>query len=293
MIILKECEFGNVVELLNQEKVHSTFAYAVVEGIQKGKIYVDTNMNPKCCLIVCESGKYLVAGETINDDFNEFIQEYLLNRKNHRNYFDLYFSSTKWIVKLNKMIGNNAVKLSRELFVWDYSKLSSILKWSEIKENGNGFEVKKMNSTLFEKYIKEVDSSYKNLWGSSDNFLKNGFGFCVLKDNKFVSVCNTYYVRQGVAEIDIITMDEFRSKGFALLACSEFIKHCVKNDIKPVWDCDKGNENSKKLAIKLGFKIVETYEMYWWHENRKFVEEYLNKFNYNTKKYEGEIYEVN
>lgn len=277
---LKNSEFSNVNQLLNQEKVHCTFAYAVVEGKQPGRIYVDNHIEPKCCLITCKSGKYLVAGETSNTTFNEFISDYLHNRANHRNYFDLYSSSHDWILKLDEMLGDNAAKLSRQLFQWDYSNLISISKWNQMLPEG--FQLKKMDSTLFEKYAREMDSSYNDLWENPNNFVSNGFGFCILKDNEFVSVCNTYYAREGFAEIDIVTKEEFRNQGFALATCSEFIKYCVNNNIKPIWDCDDGNEGSKSLAKKLGFKSVETYEMHWWHENKNFVQSYLNKFNYNA-----------
>ncbi|MBU3127863.1 GNAT family N-acetyltransferase [Clostridium tagluense] len=137
-----------------------------------------------------------------------------------------------------------------------------------------------MDAILFEKYVKEMDSSYKELWESGSNFISNGFGFCILKDGEFVSVCNTYYVKQGSAEIDITTSDKFRKQGFALITCLAFIEHCVKNNIKPIWDCDEGNENSKSLAIKLGFNSIENYQMHWWHENKKNIDGYLKKFNY-------------
>jgi len=275
---LKNSEFSNVNQLLNEEKVHCTFAYAVVEGKQQGRIYVDNITEPTCCLIICRSGKYLVAGDTNSTAFNEFLSEYLFNRGNHSNYFDLYSSSHKLVAKLDEILGDNAVKLSRQVFQWDSSNLSSMSKWSEMLPEG--FELRKMNAALFEKYSKELDSSYNDLWGTADNFVSNGFGFCILKDNEFVSVCNTYYVREGFAEIDIVTKDEFRRQGYALITCSEFIKYCVRNNIEPVWDCDNGNENSKILARKLGFKSVETYQMHFWHENKKIIESYLKKFNY-------------
>jgi len=275
---LKDNEFNKVIQLLNNEKVHCTFAYAVAEGKQPGRIYADNNVEPKCCLITCRSGKYLVAGDSRDNDFYGFVSEYLYNRENHGNYYDLYSSSQDWIVKLDDTLGDNAAKLSRQVFQWNYLYLSSISKWSRMLPKG--FELKKMDADLFEKYIREMDSSYADLWETSNNFLENGFGFCILKDNEFVSVCNTYYVRDGSAEIDIVTKNEFRKQGFALIACSEFIKYCVNNSIKPIWDCDDGNENSKKLAEKLGFKSEETYEMHWWHKNKSFVDSYLKKFNY-------------
>jgi RimJ/RimL family protein N-acetyltransferase len=276
---LKNSEFGNVIQLLNQEKVHYTFAYAVAEGKQPGGIYVDNHIEPTCCLITCRSGKYLVAGDTSNTAFNEFISNYLCNKENHSNYFDLYSSSLNWRIKIDEILGDNAAKLSRQLFQWDNSNLSSISKWSQMLPEG--FELKKMDTVLFEKYVREMDPSYMDLWETPNYFVSSGFGFCILKDNDFVCVCNTYYVRQGFAEIDIVTKDEYRKQGFALLACSEFIKYCVANNINPIWDCDNGNENSKSLAIKLGFKSAETYQMHWWHENKSCIDNYLKNFNYN------------
>lgn len=278
---LKNNEFINVIQLLNQEKVHCTFAYAVVEGKQPGRIFVDNSIRPKCALITCKSGKYLVAGDINNINFNDFVSDYLYNTENHSNYFDLYSSSHEWLNRLDEMLGDNAAKLSRQLFQWDNSNLSSVSKWNEMVPEG--FELRKMDASLFEKYAKEMDLSYYDLWENPDNFASNGFGFCLLKDNEFVSVCNTYYVRDGFAEIDIVTKDKFRRQGFALITCSEFIKYCVRNNIKPIWDCDNGNENSKILASKLGFKSIETYQMHWWHENKEFVNYYLNKFNYISK----------
>jgi RimJ/RimL family protein N-acetyltransferase len=277
---LKSNEFSSVTQLLNEEKVHCTFAYSVVEGKQPGRIYVDNHINPTCCLVTCKGGKYLVAGDTSNIGFNEFLSDYLSDPGNHSNYFDLYSSSPEWISKLDEVLGDNAAKLSRELFQWDYSNLSSISKLNELMPEG--FELKKMDAILFEKYVKEMDSSYNKLWGSCNNFISNGFGFCVLKNGEFVSICNTYYVKQGSAEIDITTRDEFRRQGFALITCSAFIVYCAKNNIKPLWDCDGGNESSKNLAKKLGFKSVENYRMHWWHENKKNIEAYLKKFNYSV-----------
>jgi hypothetical protein len=89
MIELKNSEFNNVVQVLDNERVHYTFAYAVVEGKQPGRIYADNNIEPTCCLIVCKSGKYLVAGDTNNTCFNEFLSDYLYDKENHKAEADL------------------------------------------------------------------------------------------------------------------------------------------------------------------------------------------------------------
>ena len=187
-----------------------------MEGKQPGQVFVDNQVNPTCCLVTCRGGKYLVVGDTKNVIFNEFLSDYLYNRENHSNYFDLYSSSHQWITKLDEILSDNAAKLTRQLFQWDYSNLPLISKLNKVIPEG--FELKRMDAILFEKYVKEMDSSYSELWESSNNFISNGFGFCILKDGEFVSVCNTYYVRKGGAEIDITTKEEFRKLSDALVA---------------------------------------------------------------------------
>lgn len=277
---LSNQEFKRIIHLLNNEHVHCTFAYSVIEERQPGRIFVDDPINPSSCLICCKSGKYLVCGNTDNDTFNEFLDDYLYNRKNHGRYFDLYSSSKAWTKKLNKILFDNAAKLSRQLFNLDYSNLDSLSKCELLLPDH--FELRRMDEDLFIKYANEIDDSYFNLWGTAENFIRNGFGFCILKDNEFVSVCNTYYVKDSSAEIDIITLNGFRNQGFAVMTCTAFIKHCIEHNINPIWDCDNGNKESKNLAKKLGFKSVETYEMFWWHENKRFVDIYLNNYNYTT-----------
>lgn len=281
MIELIHSEFSHVIPLLHQNNVHCTFAYAVVEGIQPGRIYTDHRENPGSCLIRCSSGKYLVAGAADNKAFNSFLSDFLLNKENHSSYFDLYSSSQDWIVIVYEILGDRAAKLTRKLYHWNHEKTVSPSDWKAALPEG--YQLKKMDEALFEKYAKEMDPSYLDLWGSGENFMAKGFGFCILRDQELASVCNTYYVSEGYAEIDIVTKDEHRRKGLAQIACAAFIHHCLNLGIEPVWDCDNGNRNSKVLAEKLGFKPIETYDMHWWHENQKFVESYLKKFSYSNE----------
>lgn len=276
---LKKNEFDIVEQLFHDANVHHIFAFSVVEGKQPGRIFIDNNINPTCCLIVSNSGKYLVAGDAKNIIFNGFLLEYLSKHDNHNHYYDLYNSSNEWIEKIDEILSDNAVRLNRNLYQWDKSKLSSIINWSiRLPES---YELRKLDEYLFEKYVNEMDSSYSQLWESASRFIQNGFGFCILKDGEFISICNTYYVKQGFAEIDIVTKKEYRSQGFATIVCSAFIKFCVEDGIMPLWDCDAGNESSKKLAEKLGFKCIDEYQMHWWHEDKNVISNYLKKFNIN------------
>jgi len=55
------------------------------------------------------------------------------------------------------------------------------------------------------------------------------FGFCLLINSEFVSVCNKGYVGGGYAELDIMTKSEYRRQGLDVITCKAFIEHSIHN----------------------------------------------------------------
>lgn len=278
MYKLKKTDYIKVLSLLHDLKEECVFAHAVLENIQYGHIYVDDISNPKCCLIVSKGGKYFVAGDEEDLNFREFICSYLKNKSNHSNYFDLYVSSEKWLKIINELLEGCVVNLWRSIYCYNSKEnyKTNTLKF-KIPE---GFVLKKMDEYLYDKYVREIDQSYCDIWGSAKKFIENGFGFCVLCNNEFVSTCNTCYVGGGCAEIDIMTNSKYRGKGFASITCSAFIEYCLEHELIPTWDADGGNEASNKLALKLGFAKSKDVNILWWHEDEEMIKSYLKKYNY-------------
>ncbi|QGQ93884.1 GNAT family N-acetyltransferase [Paenibacillus psychroresistens] len=139
-----------------------------------------------------------------------------------------------------------------------------------------------MDGILFDKYRKEMDSSYDSLWSSAQHFMDRGFGYCIMMDDHFASVCNAWFVGGGSADIDIVTVEEYQNQGLATLAGTAFIEHCLNNNLTPNYNCDAGNLRSIKLATKLGF--VKNYDlpMLWWHRDQNIISDYLKKYNYSS-----------
>jgi len=139
-----------------------------------------------------------------------------------------------------------------------------------------------MDASLFNKYRHEMDSSYNSLWNSANHFMDRGFGYCILKDDHFASVCNSFFVGRGYADIDIVTVDEYQKQGLATLTGAAFIEHCLNHNLVPNYNCDAGNERSIKLATKLGFVKNNDYPMLWWHQDQNIISNYLRRFNYSN-----------
>jgi len=203
---------------------------------------------------------------------------FLRDKNNHSIYYDLYIASKKWLKVIRKLLEGVVVKLERSLY--SYNNLAEQVDDSWKLDIPNEFTLKRMDLDLYNKYVKEIDPSYKYVWGSANEFLSKGFGFCLLINSEFVSVCNTFYVGGGYAELDIMTKSEYRRQGLAVITCKAFIEHSIHNQLIPFWDADAGNEPSNKLAVKLGFNKIKNVNILWWHEDKKVIESYLNKYNY-------------
>jgi RimJ/RimL family protein N-acetyltransferase len=125
-----------------------------------------------------------------------------------------------------------------------------------------GFYVRYLDSDLIEKtshFKLEIGSRF---WASTDDFLKNGIGACVMKDGEIVSLCYSACVVNNLAEIDIVTQEEYRAMGLAAIAAQNFVSECMRREITPTWDCFAANIASVRLARKLGFEEKQSYFLY-------------------------------
>lgn len=278
MIELKKDEYTRVLPLLNDLNGVCLFANAIIKNNQAGRIFVNNQTNPTCCLIASCGGTYIVAGEEGDLKFNDWLIQYLKNKSNHLNYYDLNATSETWLKLLSNILDGDVVKLSRTIYNFYTNNFFSLNNWSsKIPVN---MTLKCMDEELYDKFLNTINPLYKNTWGVFNEFALKGFGFCLLDKDRFVSVCTSDYVAGGYASIDIITMNKYRRKGFASITCSAFIEHCLHNKLIPVWNADSGNMPSNELALKLGFNKIKEYDMLWWHENPDVIKNYLKKYNY-------------
>ena len=253
------------------------FVHSVIDGNQSGKIFVNHIENPTAGLIASSGGKYYLFGKEDDPIFNRGLLDFLANTDHHSNFYDLYCSSDTWIDLVKKRLDENVVELSRSHYILRKNAISNVDKHLNTPED---FRLRRMDEELYERYKNEIDDSYALLWESPDKYLDTTFGYCYMKGNDFVSVCNTFYIGGGYIEPDIITLSDYRNQGMAYAVCQTFIEHSVQQNLIPYWDCDAGNEASNKLVTKLGFDKVGDLSILWWHESKEVIKQYLSKYNY-------------
>lgn len=100
-------------------------------------------------------------------------------------------------------------------------------------------------------------------WHSPAYFLEYGFGFCVLHGDTIVSRCVADCVVDTRCEVGVSTYPGYRGRGLAAAAVAATVAHCLAQGFTHIgWHCLRSNTGSRKLAEKIGFRVVTEYAAY-------------------------------
>lgn len=64
---------------------------------------------------------------------------------------------------------------------------------------------------------------------------------------------------EGEAEADIFVEEESRGRGLGALLGREFLRCCRDEGLEPVWSCWEDREESRRLALALGFELDRAF----------------------------------
>lgn len=273
MKLLQKQDYQNIIDLIKDSK--SAIAFGVIDQIMQGEIYVDDPLAPNRGIVVSASGQYFLFGDETNDEFNESLVRFLFDKNNHKLYYDLYASTENWIDFLASELEGDSIPLGR--FVYEFDKEEPPTFHHKIKEV---YQLKRVDEDLFLQYTERFDRILLEAFRSVENFLENGTAYCVIHEEKIVSICYSFSVGGGLADIGVFTVKKHQGEGLALVVCSAFIEECLKKKLTPIWDCGNRNEPSIKLVEKLGFKKEKEHQLIFWHENRKILDGYLDGTNF-------------
>jgi predicted GNAT family acetyltransferase len=98
--------------------------------------------------------------------------------------------------------------------------------------------------------------------GSLENFLHNGLGICLIRDDEilveaYASAFGTIY-----AEIGAVTHEPYRGRGYATITVAHLINLLAQRGYQAYWSCDVDNPASSRVARKLGFKVEKPYQIW-------------------------------
>lgn len=222
---------------------------AVVSAKQQGKIFGNENN----FFIIHKAGFSLLKPDE-QEEYNGVLQ-FLIHEKNIPQYFHLYDPPEQLENECHQNKNINA-KLRKRIQL-KFINNQSLVPEVALPVN---YSVEKITINNFESLsVFGLDIACK-FWNSKDDFLTNGFGFCVFNgQHEPVSVCYTACISNNEVEIDIATLAAYQQKGMAKAASTAFVNHCEKNSITANWDCFEDNWGSLKTAGNIGFMVTKKY----------------------------------
>ena len=240
----------------NRDLLSSPFPLinSVILGQQEGKIFSTGNS----FFIIHKSGFSYFKHDDDFDEYNALLNFYIQSKEIPA-YFHVYDAPQKLsdaCIKNNELVNTK----NRNRIQLRFTQQEIITLSGNIPE---GYYVKRITKeempllTVF-----NLDLANK-FWKSEEDFLQNGFGYCMFNAmNEPASICYSACIAENVAEIDVATLETFQKKGLAKKTVSEFVQHCIENNIIANWDCFEDNYGSLKTAEAVGFQQLQQYRYY-------------------------------
>ncbi|MCG3215818.1 MAG: GNAT family N-acetyltransferase [Candidatus Heimdallarchaeota archaeon] len=253
--------WGKYKELFGKHKSVSIFNYAFSN--QLGKLEVDNFDEPKYAKFSFTNFMFF-AGKADENIAEKILQTFppqiaiVVEDKDWYLLIETYFSFKEEI----KFSQQNRIKFSSDSLTLEH--LLSLKK--PLPE---GFHLKRITKSIKENIPSSSNYHIKLFFGSDENFLEKGMGFCVLDGDKPICIASSFIpIFENKLEIQIDTLDDpkYRRKGFATAACVALLEYCLENKITPDWDAQ--NEASVGLAKKLGYTEKEKWKLYYYIESK-------------------------
>ncbi|MDM5247174.1 MULTISPECIES: GNAT family N-acetyltransferase [unclassified Lysinibacillus] len=234
-----------------------TFVYSILDQVIEGAVYAD-NVSFHSLLFQTKSGIYYVNGDSSSEALVSKLVTLIQESIEQSKRFTLFSYSDEWNEKIEQRLNSRVKKLERYTFSFDVNAYNN-----REKRNSLDYDFITISQHQIDHCLEFDSKYYEEYWGSTSNFLENGFGFCLQHGDKIVSEAVSIFKSHQFAEVDIITDSNYRGKGLASFIAEKFIDYCLVNDVQPCWDCDIQNQGSYHLGTKLGFTDPKKYAVFY------------------------------
>jgi len=166
-----------------------------------------------------------------------------------------------WENIILKVFPQKIVRFMRYSFHWEPDAFDQKRLAEFALEKEDGYEVVPFTIEIAEKALRSnFTADFCMFFETPEAFLKQGIGYCIMKDDQIVAGASSYSTCDGAIDITIGTINEYRRKGLALKCASRLILACLERGLYPRWDA--ANLESVALAEKLGYRFKEAYQVF-------------------------------
>ncbi|MDG5467836.1 GNAT family N-acetyltransferase [Deltaproteobacteria bacterium IMCC39524] len=258
MILLNKNKYLKVLDVYRKNELFFPLVAAVLQETQGGVVYADSAETPGQFYVEHSFGFAQVFGEP-NPSFEQNLEAYLLREgRFHASKVRLYAPYVPGFL----LVENDKVSLStRQRFALDKMQMTSEDILTAMPHRGDISCVGASQTNIA--LIDEKFGVVTRFWGSPAEFIAKSNMVAVMFKGEAAAICYSAATADSFAEIDVMTLPEFRKLGLAKLAVCGFVEHCFNQNISPLWDCFTNNAPSMLLAESVGYSPVgKPYSFY-------------------------------
>lgn len=244
-------DYKKINDLLYQNGIEKAYPLSIIEGFQSGEIFVDDKNKPGVALIWHYCGFANLLGNCDEKAMSEIYKMIHHPSEGHSGRMALQAEKD---LQLQKLIMSDAAINEQKRYIFEFVNENitiPVFKNCELQMiSGENYNLIKGKITPFFS------------WESEEQFLNNGFGYCLINDAQVLACAFSAAVSDKYIDIGVETSEEYRGKGYGKIVALSMVKEIVRRGRIPTWACDTMNEGSMRLAVSVGFKIIGTHPWY-------------------------------
>ncbi len=264
MLELTSADFPLALPLLSRIP-QAVLPYAVCQGINPGRVFVDCLDHPRTALLWSPLGYYLLAGDPDQPADLSAISQALTqvfvpaSQASGESSFILIPSHAGWKEHLSRLLpGREIIESYRRPFTFDRARFATLGDWRA--RIPAGLHLQTLDAALGQRVGVLVG------WASPEDYQAHGLGFALLDGETTASLCCSVIASREKVEIEVHTAENYRRQGLATICAAALIEACLQRGLLPNWECFWENEPSTALAQHLGFSPLPDYPVYYWEE---------------------------
>lgn len=253
MIQLMNNEVHILKQLTQEDK--DVCLFSALEG-HMGQAWCDCNKTPELGFIVVADFCYILGKCKGQED-----EKRISNLMNHAKGKIIKTEDPEWVRVIEAFSPERFKRFNRYSTKREATRFDIDLLGVYIQSVEEDFEIKRIDEQLFEKILANpFMADLCCFFSSIENYMTNGFGYIIEHENEIVAGASSYSFCEGMIDITIGCIDEYRGKGLAKAVASKVILECLEKKIYPVWDAV--DQRSIALASRLGYEYEQEYEVY-------------------------------
>ena len=236
---VSENDYRKFITWAKDNTANSVYPCSIAEGSQSGDIYVNDDADVETVFFWHYCGFGYISGHA-SDDFLQDIYSEMISGRNERRLVLITADDDVTAFFRNR----NVLIDSRAEYAYPCRDGFDVIDKSE-------YRIERITRENISKIEGRIIPSFS--WESREQFLKEGFGYIALDQERVCAVAFSAAVSSMEIDIGVETHEDYRRKGLAAILTGRMCEHIAAIGKRPVWACSTMNKGSMSTALKCGF----------------------------------------